>query len=54
MAKFKAHTQKDTQASQAMHEYRAKQQAEIDRMALLRELRLANKVDPAAAKRRPI
>jgi hypothetical protein len=40
-AKFKVRADQEAQASQAMREYRAKQQAEIDRIARLRELRLA-------------
>ncbi len=40
-AKFKLRADQEAKASQAMREYRAKQQAEIDRIARLRELRLA-------------
>jgi hypothetical protein len=40
-AKFKVRADQEAPASQAMREYRAKQQAEIDRIARLRELRLA-------------
>ena len=48
-AKFKIRADQKARADQAMREYRAKQQAAIDRIARLRELRLARLIEPVSA-----
>ena len=48
-ANFKIRADREADASQAMREYRAKQQAAIDRIARLRELRLARLIEPVSA-----
>ena len=48
-ATFKIRADREARANEAMREYRAKQQAAIDRIARLRGLRLARLVEPAPA-----